>query len=662
MAPTLKSTITGSHGGTVLSSATYADPVTVASGASVYGSGKGTNGLDAATNWTVQNYGMIGSQYDAGIRLNDGGVVENEIGGAISGSTIGIYITNGAGTVENEGGISGNFAAIDIGGPGKVENSGSIGGSYYGVKLTDGGYVSNASGGTIGGSSSDGVNIGGDTGTVVNQGAISGFFGVKLTDGGIVTNAVTGNITSNGRYGVLIGGSAGTVENSGAITGYSGYYGFYDSVYLGGNVSNRLILDAGAIFTGEAVARAGAANTIELTSSASAGTLTGLGSEYVGFQHLDIDAGAAWTVTGAEAGFNGVTIDFNTSDTLDITDLAYQTGEKGAVFNRTSYLLTIYNGGSPETIQFSGAYAGLYFHATSDGGDGTDITLSDSPACYCRGTLIETSRGKVAVEELTVGDLLVTLSGELRPLKWIGRRSYAGWLAAGNPDVQPVLFKAGSLADNVPSRDLMVSPEHAMFLDGALIPARHLVNGVSIIQTSGLEEIHYFHLELEEHAVIFAEDAASETYVDDGNRGMFHNVYDYYAEFPDAPRGRDADYCAPRIEDGFELDAVQRALNARAHRLRPDGTAAPAPELRGHLDRVTRILVEGWAEGPDPLAILDNGAIIGRVFPDANHRFRFTMPTGFWTEIRHQIEVRREGDWTPLPGSGLALEPEALAA
>jgi hypothetical protein len=187
-------------------------------------------------------------------------------------------------------------------------------------------------------------------------------------------------------------------------------------------------------------------------------------------------------------------------------------------------------------------------------------------------------------------------------------------------------------------------------------------DGLSIIQTSGLEEIHYFHLELEQHAVIFAEDAASETYLDEGNRGMFHNVYEYYAEFPDASRWPDAGYCAPRIEDGYELDAVRRVLAARARRLRPDGTAAPTPELRGNLDRVTRTLVEGWALGPDPLAILDNGAVIGRVTPDRDHRFRFAMPTGFWPEVRHEIEVRREQDWTPLPDSGAVLEAEALAA
>jgi hypothetical protein len=608
--------------------------------------------------------------YGDPLTIGPAGVID--VGGAA------LYTQHNAWTVVNEGSISGSNAIVLAGGSvansgsiygidgveideaaGIVTNTGAISSQFgVGVYLADGGSVTNTGTGVISGGAV-GVYIIHAPGSVTNSGTIDSRYGngVQLADGGSVVNAAGGTIS--GEYlGVYMQGAQATLENAGTI-GSDREIG----VALDGSVSNRLIVDAGATFLGEADANAGAANTIELASSASAGTLTGLGSEYVGFQHLDIDAGAAWTVTGAEAGFNGVTIDFNTHDTLDLTDLAYTSGEKGAVFNRTSDILTIYNGASPaETLQFSGAYSGYYFHAMSDGALGTDITLSDSPACYCRGTLIGTSRGKVPVEDLTVGDLLITLSGELQPLKWIGRRSYAGWLAAGNPEVQPVLFKAGALADHVPSRDLMVSPEHAMYLDGMLIPARCLVNGKSIIQTTGMEEIHYFHLELEDHAVIFAEDAASETYLDEGNRGMFHNVYDYYAEFPDASRWPDARYRAPRIEDGFELEAARRALSARAALLRPDGTAAEAPELRGNLDRVTRTLVEGWALGPDKLVILDNGIEIGTVVPDRDHRFRFTMPTGFWTEVRHEIEIRRDPDWTLLPGSGAVLEPETLAA
>src|SRR5262249_4663958 len=126
----------------------------------------------------------------------------------------------------------------------------------------------------------------------------------------------------------------------------------------------------------------------------------------------------------------------------------------------------------------------------SDFGGGGTITQA---ACYCRGTSILTERGEVAVEELRIGDRLVTVSGEAKPIKWIGRRSYVGWLAAGNPNIMPVCFKTGALADGVPRRDLWVSPEHAMFVDGGLVPAGLLVNGVSIVKATRVDEVHYFH-------------------------------------------------------------------------------------------------------------------------------------------------------------------------
>ena len=78
--------------------------------------------------------------------------------------------------------------------------------------------------------------------------------------------------------------------------------------------------------------------------------------------------------------------------------------------------------------------------------------------CYVAGTLIRTVTGDVAVETLAVGDVVVTASGAERPIKWLGHRAYSGRLARSNPDLLPICFKAGSLADGLPARDLRCPP------------------------------------------------------------------------------------------------------------------------------------------------------------------------------------------------------------
>src|SRR5208282_307990 len=98
---------------------------------------------------------------------------------------------------------------------------------------------------------------------------------------------------------------------------------------------------------------------------------------------------------------------------------------------------------------------------------GTYIT----PACFCRGTLIWSERGEVAVEDLAIGDRLITLLGAARRVKWIGRRAYDGRFVAANRKVLPIWVEAGALARGVPARDLFLSPEHSLYLDGALVPA-----------------------------------------------------------------------------------------------------------------------------------------------------------------------------------------------
>jgi O-antigen biosynthesis protein len=99
---------------------------------------------------------------------------------------------------------------------------------------------------------------------------------------------------------------------------------------------------------------------------------------------------------------------------------------------------------------------------------------------------------------------------------------------------------------------------------GLLIEAKDLVNGVSIVRAVSVEGVEYFHIELETHDVVIAEGAPSETFLDDDSRLRFHNADEYRLLYPEAVPGRLAQYCAPRLEDGYEVERVQRSIAARA--------------------------------------------------------------------------------------------------
>ena len=227
-------------------------------------------------------------------------------------------------------------------------------------------------------------------------------------------------------------------------------------------------------------------------------------------------------------------------------------------------MLEVTSGGaSIANLEIGSGYVASGFSAIS--GTSNDTLISYQP-CYCRGTRILTDRGEVAVEDLVIGDRLITLDGSERPLRWIGRRAYDGRFAARNPEVMPVRIRAGALGDEMPVRDLDVSPLHALYLDGVLIPAGRLVNGGSILALDQVESIEYFHLELETHDVILAEGAWAESYVDDHNRDMFQNAAEYRALYPDQPPA-DALYCAPRVEHGARVEAVREWLAVQAQRI-----------------------------------------------------------------------------------------------
>ena len=219
------------------------------------------------------------------------------------------------------------------------------------------------------------------------------------------------------------------------------------------------------------------------------------------------------------------------------------------------------------TLDLSGTYVQSQFSALAFGGSGTlgdpgyvqpSVTITVA-ACYCRGTLIQTEMGEVAVEALAGGDVVMTASGVLRPIRWIGHREHAERFALRNRALWPVMIEAGALAHDVPRRDLFVSPSHAMYLDNVLIPALALVNGTTIRQVQPHGAVTYFHVELDDHDIIVAEGSLSESYVDDDNRGMFANAATYPGK-----DGGPAIYCAPRLQQGSQVEAVRRGIAERA--------------------------------------------------------------------------------------------------
>jgi hypothetical protein len=203
----------------------------------------------------------------------------------------------------------------------------------------------------------------------------------------------------------------------------------------------------------------------------------------------------------------------------------------------------------------------------ADDGSGGMLIIEDNTPCYCRGTRILTPDGEVPVETLRIGDKVVTMSGNAQPIRWIGRRAYDGRFITGNKAVLPIRIEAGAFCPGIPSRPLWVSPGHAVHLTGVLIQAELLVNGMTIVQADKVEGVEYFHIELDEHDIVYAEGALAETFIDCDNRLMFRNGAEYAALYPGDQRPAWA-FCAPRLEAEDErLFPIRAALVARAEEL-----------------------------------------------------------------------------------------------
>jgi hypothetical protein len=211
----------------------------------------------------------------------------------------------------------------------------------------------------------------------------------------------------------------------------------------------------------------------------------------------------------------------------------------------------------------------------------TDITEMDvlgyTVACFAEGTRIETPNGPIAVEALRPGALVLTAAGASRVVRWFGHRRID---LRRHPDpaaALPVRILAHAFAQRQPRRDLLLSPDHALLIDGMLIPARLLMNSMTIWQERNWRTVSYFHVELDTHDVLLAEGLPAESYLDTGNRGMFENadlpltLHPFAGAENDQAR-REAESCAPLVVDAERVVRIWQKLAERAQAL---GYTAP---------------------------------------------------------------------------------------
>ena len=388
----------------------------------------------------------------------------------ISGATYGVKATGSAAAVANFVTITGTSGnGVYLGAGGSVTNGGtaaSISGKGHGIKakgtvaVNNDGIISSANysavalyaGGTVTNSGTAASITGGSNGvfaygstTVTNEGAIYGpDRGVALLSGGMVTNIGTTAIISGGQHGVYVSDGAGatTVINQGTISGATTAVRFAN---VDGNVFQ---LYPGAVANGTVVGGSGV-DTLALGSSASIGTIAGIGSQYTSFEVVDVDAGASWTLTGYNSLAAGATL--TNAGTLDLADATLTASgvlqnDGGITLDPSTLIVNTLLGTGVVTIDTGGTLEAQGTVASGQtivfGGDNATLHL-DAPGSFSG-----------SVSNLSLGDL-IDLKG-IAPASVsfaAGTLSFAGGSFAlalnGAPDVTAISSADGTLFEVV---------------------------------------------------------------------------------------------------------------------------------------------------------------------------------------------------------------------
>lgn len=148
--------------------------------------------------------------------------------------------------------------------------------------------------------------------------------------------------------------------------------------------------------------------------------------------------------------------------------------------------------------------------------------VSFDVACFARGTLIQTPNGTVKIETIEVGQMISTADHGEQPVRWVGQRKLDQVDLAQSPNLIPIKISKGALGVETPSSDLAVSPQHRVLLrskivnrmmgtNEILVAAKKLLDQSGISVMCGVSHVEYYHLLLDNHEVIYANGAASES-------------------------------------------------------------------------------------------------------------------------------------------------------
>jgi hypothetical protein len=505
----------------------------------------------------------VGNRGVGSLSISNGGtVLAGSGGGENFGVTVGNqnYVLNGVTTAS--------IGTVTIGGSGA--NSLLNDTSYFIDGRNGIGSVSLEAGGTLDvglvlfiGGNSGGAGASTDTGSdfLVQGGtadisvATTLFTGSTLElDSGAMAIAGTGGATAvNGN--IVIGSGANLTVFSGGDSNTAVLIDNGGSIALSGTIavaSNATLLVGGAV-GGPGTLTIGQNGELELENSVYGGTTVQMGgTASVGTVEIKSPSSFSGEITNflhhASGGDNALYLENIGTVTPSLTwvqDPSYLFGT-----------LEVFTSGGEVNIEIGGYHPGGFTETVDTAINGLIINAVDTIPCFASGTRIATTLGEIAVEALEIGDEVLLAEGGAAPIVWIGHRRASG---RGHPrpfDVNPIRVAAGCFGPSQPLRDLFLSPDHAVYADGVLIPVRALVDGEAIASVD-VEEVVYFHIELADHAVILAEGLACESYLDTDDHNRFANR----DSAPDRPIFMEP--CAPIMIQGEAVERVRRRLRQR---------------------------------------------------------------------------------------------------